>query len=58
MSDLRSFHGPNAAYVLGQYEQFQRDPDSLDAEWRTFFEGFSDEEPRRAGLDAGGGYTG
>ena len=40
MSDLRSFHGPNAGYVLEQYEVFQRDPDSLDAGWRSYFENF------------------
>ncbi|MDR0787162.1 MAG: 2-oxoglutarate dehydrogenase E1 component [Gemmatimonadota bacterium] len=42
MSDLRSFHGPNAGYVLDQFERFQRDPQSVDAGWRSFFQEFND----------------
>ena len=38
MAELRDFTGPNAAYVLEQYERFQRDPASVDAGWRAFFE--------------------
>jgi 2-oxoglutarate dehydrogenase E1 component len=38
MSDLRSFHGPNAGYVLETYERYRRDPESVDAGWRAFFE--------------------
>jgi len=37
MADLRDFHGPNAGYVLEQYEQYLRDPASLDEGWRGFF---------------------
>src|SRR5687768_16749366 len=37
MADLREFHGPNAAYVLDLYEQYLRDPQSVDAEWRDYF---------------------
>ncbi|HUE96833.1 MAG TPA: 2-oxoglutarate dehydrogenase E1 component [Longimicrobiaceae bacterium] len=40
MSDLRSFYGPNAGYVLEQYERFQQDPASVDPEWRSYFENF------------------
>jgi 2-oxoglutarate dehydrogenase E1 component len=47
MSDLRSFHGPNAGYVLEQYEVFQRDPESLDAGWRSYFETFQPGEAAR-----------
>ena len=38
MPDLRSFHGPNEGYVLDLYEQYQRDPASVDAGWRAFFD--------------------
>ncbi len=41
MSDLRSFHGPNAGYVLEQYERYQQDPASVDAGWRDFFGSFA-----------------
>ena len=41
MSDLRFFHGPNAGYVLGLYEQYQSDPSSVDESWRGFFQSFS-----------------
>ncbi|HEU4556502.1 MAG TPA: 2-oxoglutarate dehydrogenase E1 component [Longimicrobium sp.] len=37
MADLRDFHGPNAGYVLEQYEQYLRDPQSVDEGWRSFF---------------------
>jgi 2-oxoglutarate dehydrogenase E1 component len=51
MSDLRPFHGPNAGYVLGLYEQFQRDPSSVDASWRDYFQSFTPDEDAPA--DAG-----
>ena len=41
MSDLRSFHGPNAGYVLEQYERYQQDPGSVDPAWQEFFAGFT-----------------
>ena len=31
------FHGPNAGYVLEQYERYQRDPASVDEGWRGYF---------------------
>src|SRR5215471_8383720 len=34
----REFHGPNAAYVLELYERYRRDPNSVDAATRAFFE--------------------
>ncbi|MDR3498516.1 MAG: 2-oxoglutarate dehydrogenase E1 component [Parvibaculum sp.] len=34
--------GANAAYVEQLYARFQQDPNSVDAEWRTFFEGLGD----------------
>ena len=37
MSDT-PFHGPNAGYVLDLYERYQRDPASVDAATRAFFE--------------------
>ncbi|MEX2581824.1 MAG: 2-oxoglutarate dehydrogenase E1 component [Gemmatimonadota bacterium] len=44
MSDLRSFHGPNAGYVLELFEKYQRDPESLDEGWRSFFKSFTPPE--------------
>ncbi|HEY7355534.1 MAG TPA: 2-oxoglutarate dehydrogenase E1 component [Ktedonobacterales bacterium] len=35
------FYGPNAGYVLELYERYQRDPASVDAETRAFFEQWS-----------------
>lgn len=54
MSDLRSFHGPNAGYVLELFERYQNDPDSLDPSWRVFFQGFSPADAA-APLPAGSG---
>jgi 2-oxoglutarate dehydrogenase E1 component len=41
MSDLRSFVGPNAGYVLGLYERYEEDPASVGPEWREFFRSFT-----------------
>ncbi len=41
MAELKEFHGPNAGYVLEQYERFRQNPGSLDSDWRAFFEEFS-----------------
>jgi 2-oxoglutarate dehydrogenase E1 component len=38
MSELTGFHGPNAGYVLELYDRYQRDPQSVDAATRAFFE--------------------
>ena len=48
MADLREFHGPNAAYVLDLYEQYLRDPQSVDAEWREYFGHFSPDQVEAA----------
>ncbi len=45
MADLRAFHGPNAGYVLEQYERYLQDPDSVDGGWRDFFRGFAPPSP-------------
>ncbi len=37
MNTLLDFHGPNAGYALELYENYQRDPDSVDAETRSLF---------------------
>ncbi|HEY0038665.1 MAG TPA: 2-oxoglutarate dehydrogenase E1 component [Longimicrobium sp.] len=37
MADLREFTGPNAAYVLEQFERFQHDPQSVDEGLRGWF---------------------
>jgi 2-oxoglutarate dehydrogenase E1 component len=44
MADLREFHGPNAGYVLEQYDRYLRDPQSVDAQWQAYFRGFSPAE--------------
>ena len=38
MSDLRSYFGPNAGYVLELYDRYVRDPQSVDPQSRAFFE--------------------
>jgi 2-oxoglutarate dehydrogenase E1 component len=38
MTMNRLFHGPNAGYVLELYEQYTRDPESVDPDTRTIFE--------------------
>jgi 2-oxoglutarate dehydrogenase E1 component len=59
MSDLRFFHGPNAGYVLGLYEQFRTDPASLDESWRGFFASFDPASLEAVdGLDAAGSAAG
>ncbi|MBV9453411.1 MAG: 2-oxoglutarate dehydrogenase E1 component, partial [Rubrobacter sp.] len=42
------FYGPNLGYVLGLYERYKKDPDSVDERTRSFFEGWS---PPEAGGD-------
>jgi 2-oxoglutarate dehydrogenase E1 component len=41
MDIWHDFPGPNAAYVLDLYDQFLRDPGSVDLAARAFFEGWS-----------------
>lgn len=41
MSDLRTFVGPNAGYVLDQYDRYLAEPASVDADWRAFFADFN-----------------
>lgn len=38
MSVWSEFHGPNAGYVLEMYERYRRDPGSVDAATRAYFE--------------------
>lgn len=40
-SDLASFYGPNAGYVLELYERYQQNPASVDPATRAFFENWS-----------------
>ena len=35
-------YGANAVFVEGLYAKYQRDPQSVDAEWREFFDGLED----------------
>ncbi len=44
MNFEHEFHGANLAYVLGLYEQFKKDPNSLDEPTRRFFEQWKMEE--------------
>src|SRR5215471_10443775 len=37
MYDLDTFYGPNAGYVLEQYERYQKDPTSVDPATRAIF---------------------
>lgn len=41
MSDLRTFVGPNAGYVLDLYDRYLAEPASVDADWRAFFADFN-----------------
>lgn len=52
MDNLRTFHGPNAGYVLDLYEQYLKDPASVDAITRAAFEHWS---PQQAVLEPGEG---
>ncbi|MCC6314609.1 MAG: 2-oxoglutarate dehydrogenase E1 component [Thermomicrobiales bacterium] len=45
MSDLRAFYGPNAGYVLDQYERYLANPESVDPEMRVFFATFNPSVP-------------
>src|SRR5688572_12837138 len=56
MADLREFHGPNAAYVLDLYEQYQRDPAAVDERWAAYFSELTppaEGEPSTAGAGPG-----
>src|SRR5215467_10591343 len=43
MYDLDTFNGPNAGYVLEQYERYQQDPSSVDPTTRAVFATWSSE---------------
>ncbi len=51
-NELAAFYGPNAGYVLDLYERYQRDPASVDAETRAFFEHWSPDGALSAGVQA------
>ncbi|MCH5586645.1 2-oxoglutarate dehydrogenase E1 component [Shimazuella sp. AN120528] len=34
----KDLHGPNLAYILGQYEQYNKDPESVDSTLKVLFE--------------------
>ena len=46
MSDLRQFFGPNAGLVIELYEQYQADPNSVDAATRAYFANFTPDLPK------------
>ncbi len=41
MTNLADFYGPNAGYVLDLYDQYRRDPTSVDDETRRLFAGWT-----------------
>src|SRR5215471_12857380 len=49
MYDLKSFYGPNAGYVLEQYERYQQDPSSVDTATRAIFDTWPKVEPQFIG---------
>src|SRR6478752_5137198 len=44
MDNLQTFYGPNAGYVLELYEQYLKDPASVDAVTRATFERWTPEQ--------------
>ncbi len=40
MSDLQAFYGPNAGYVLEQYDRYLSDPEAVSTEFHEFFSSF------------------
>jgi 2-oxoglutarate dehydrogenase E1 component len=44
MYEPQTFYGPNAGYVLEQYERYQQDPSSVDAATRAIFDTWSPED--------------
>lgn len=40
MKDFSYVTGPSAAYIESLYNEFVKDPNSVDPEWKKFFEGF------------------
>lgn len=40
MSDLHAFYGPNAGYVLEQYDRYLSDPETVSTEYQAFFASF------------------
>ncbi len=43
MNFWREFHGPNAAYLLTLFEQYETNPQSVDAATRAYFQKYKDE---------------
>jgi len=52
MQTWSDFHGPNAGYILDLYERYQRDPATVDAATRTFFQKWG--PPELQGLGTNG----
>ncbi|MGE5249201.1 MAG: 2-oxoglutarate dehydrogenase E1 component [Bacteroidota bacterium] len=48
MTSEQEFHGPNLGYVLQLYDQYQRDPDSVDPATRKLFEEWKPGAPPQA----------
>ncbi|MEP7286237.1 MAG: 2-oxoglutarate dehydrogenase E1 component [Chloroflexota bacterium] len=48
------FYGPNAGYVLELYDRYRKDPNSVDAQTRAFFEQWT---PPSETLPSGNGHT-
>ncbi|HCP73769.1 MAG TPA: hypothetical protein DIU08_03910, partial [Ktedonobacter sp.] len=43
MRDLDTFYGPNAGYVLEQYERYLKNPASIDTTTRAIFDAWAQE---------------
>src|SRR5258708_37315723 len=55
--DISEFYGPNAGYVLDLYDRYLADPDSVEAEWRTVFDGWNRKSPTPGSEPAGSSRT-
>ncbi len=53
MRDLDTFYGPNAGYVLEQYERYLRNPASVDADTRAIFDRWAVEDKPQLTIEEG-----
>ena len=45
LSETSFLYGGNAAFVEGLYEQFAKDPNSVEPSWRAYFESLHEATP-------------
>src|SRR5579859_584351 len=53
MRDLDTFYGPNAGYVLEQYERYLRNPASVEADTRAIFDRWAVEDKPEVTIEEG-----